>query len=169
MDCETSNEDLLEKIIHYILDKYRTNSNREFFDCDINYIKLIIDIVNTTIDTMKSTFKTISKEELYNIFITKIKTIKDNYEIEEYEDEQEEIDDNKEVIKLLKEKYNSGNTNDFVKLADIKKTLKEYNIIIDKITIINILQKLFLESEYYDRKQIGEKRYRSIFVNIKTV
>lgn len=29
--CETSNDVLLEKCIHYILDKYRINTKREFF------------------------------------------------------------------------------------------------------------------------------------------
>jgi prophage antirepressor-like protein len=32
LDFQTSNADLLEKCIHYILDRYRCNSNREFFD-----------------------------------------------------------------------------------------------------------------------------------------
>jgi len=44
LDFKTSNPDLLEKCAHYILDRYRCNSNREFFDCDINYIKTIVEI-----------------------------------------------------------------------------------------------------------------------------
>jgi len=52
---KTSNCDILEKLVHYILAKYRCNSNREFFECDINYIKNIIKICGNTIDILKST------------------------------------------------------------------------------------------------------------------
>ena len=79
LDFKTSNSDLLERIVHYLLDRYRCNSNREFFDCDIEYIKLIIKIVGDTIDTLKSTYQHISKEELIN----KLSYIKDppRYEV----------------------------------------------------------------------------------------
>jgi prophage antirepressor-like protein len=63
-DFKTSNSDLLEKNVHYILDRYRCNSNREFFDCDPEYIKRIITIVGSTIDTLKSCYKHISNDEL---------------------------------------------------------------------------------------------------------
>ena len=72
LDFSTSNADLLEKIIHYILDRYRCNSNREFFDCNINYIKTIVNIIGTTIDTLKSTYQNISKEEILNKLQDKI-------------------------------------------------------------------------------------------------
>jgi prophage antirepressor-like protein len=64
LDFPTSNPDLLEKCVHYILDRYRCNSNREFFDCDVSYIKTIVDVCGTVIDTLKSTYQHISKEEL---------------------------------------------------------------------------------------------------------
>ena len=57
LDFETSNPDLLEKCVHYILDRYRCNSNREFFDCDVNYIKNIVEICGNVIDTLKSTYQ----------------------------------------------------------------------------------------------------------------
>ena len=63
-DFNTSNSDLLEKIVHYILDRYRCNSNREFFDCDPEYIKRIITVVGSTIDTLKSCYKHISNDDL---------------------------------------------------------------------------------------------------------
>ena len=44
LDFKTSNADLLEKSVHYILDRYRCNSNREFFDCDIDYIKIVVNV-----------------------------------------------------------------------------------------------------------------------------
>jgi prophage antirepressor-like protein len=64
LDFPTSNPDLLEKCAHYILDRYRCNSNREFFDCDLNYIKCIVEICGNVLDTLKSTYQHISKEEL---------------------------------------------------------------------------------------------------------
>ena len=65
LDFKTSNPDLLEKNVHYILDRYRCNSNREFFDCDINYIKTIVEICGNVIDTLKSTYQHISKDDLF--------------------------------------------------------------------------------------------------------
>ena len=66
LDFKTSNSDLLERVVHYVLDRYRCNSNREFFDCDIEYIKNIVTILGNMIDTLKSTYHNISKEELIN-------------------------------------------------------------------------------------------------------
>lgn len=81
MDCLTCNEDLLEKIVHFILDKYRC-SNREFFDCDVEYMKLVVEFVNNNLNTMKSSFDTISKEDLYKKYINNIEsTIKEKYNI----------------------------------------------------------------------------------------
>jgi prophage antirepressor-like protein len=65
LDFKTSNPDLLEKNVHYILDRYRCNSNREFFDCDINYIKTVVVICGNMLDTLKSTYQHISTEELF--------------------------------------------------------------------------------------------------------
>lgn len=64
LDFKTSNSDLLEKIVHYILDRYRCNSNREFFDCDIDYIRNVITVLGYTVDTLKSTYQHISKDDL---------------------------------------------------------------------------------------------------------
>ena len=64
LDFKTSNADLLEKAVHYILDRYRCNSNREFFDCDIDYIKRVVNIIGNTIDTLKSSYQNISQDEL---------------------------------------------------------------------------------------------------------
>ena len=64
LDFKTSNSDLLEKVVHYILDRYRCNSNREFFDCDIDYIKNVVTVLGYTIDTLKSTYQHISKDDL---------------------------------------------------------------------------------------------------------
>jgi len=79
LDFKTSNPDLLEKCAHYILDRYRCNSNREFFDCDINYTKTIVEICGNVIDTLKSTYQHISKDEL----VEKLKSNGIKIEIEE--------------------------------------------------------------------------------------
>lgn len=63
-DYPTSNDVLLESVVHFVLDRYRSNSNREHFRCDIEYMKLVIQTVGKMIDTLKSSFETISKEEL---------------------------------------------------------------------------------------------------------
>jgi phage anti-repressor protein len=62
----TSNPDLLERCVHYILDRYRCNSGREFFDCDFEYIKKIIEICGNTIDTLKSTYQNIFNSQSIN-------------------------------------------------------------------------------------------------------
>jgi phage anti-repressor protein len=64
LDFPTSNADLLEKCAHYILDRYRCNSNREFFDCDVNYINTVVIVCGTVIDTLKSSYQHISNDEL---------------------------------------------------------------------------------------------------------
>jgi prophage antirepressor-like protein len=79
LNFKTSNPDLLEKCAHYILDRYRCNSNREFFDCDINYIKTIVEICGNVINTLKSTYQHISKGEL----VEKLKNNGIEIEVEE--------------------------------------------------------------------------------------
>ena len=60
----TSNPALLESFVHFVLDRYRCNSNREHFRCDLEYMKTVIKLAGKMIDTLKSSFHTISKEEL---------------------------------------------------------------------------------------------------------
>ena len=62
-EYKTSNETLLENIVHYILDKYRVNSNREHFQCNLEYMQMIIEYVGKTIDTCKGTYDIITKDE----------------------------------------------------------------------------------------------------------
>ena len=111
LDFETSNPDLLEKCVHYILDRYRCNSNREFFDCDVNYIKTIVEICGNVIDTLKSTYQHISKEEL----VEKLKNNGLEIDIEEECDSNEQV--NNDFYKWLEE--NIGiNTGSILKLQD---------------------------------------------------
>jgi hypothetical protein len=60
----TYDDILLESIIHNILDKYRVNHNREHFNCNLDYIKLIIKISGNVLDILKSTFQNISEKEV---------------------------------------------------------------------------------------------------------
>ncbi|KAJ3088288.1 hypothetical protein HK102_009106 [Quaeritorhiza haematococci] len=60
----TSNPKLLEKNVHYILNRYRQEPKREFFDCDPDFIKMVISLVGETIDTLKSCYEHISTDAL---------------------------------------------------------------------------------------------------------
>jgi prophage antirepressor-like protein len=64
LDFECSNADLLEKCVHYILERYRCNNNREFFDCNVEYIIEIVNIVGSIIDSLKSMYEHISIEDM---------------------------------------------------------------------------------------------------------
>lgn len=63
-DYETNNEHLLEKVVHFILARYRVNPKREFFDCKVEYMKMVIRMCGTFLDTFKSTFENIEFEEI---------------------------------------------------------------------------------------------------------
>jgi hypothetical protein len=40
------------------------NSNREHFNCNVEYMKDIIDIIGKTLDVLKSTYEYISRDEI---------------------------------------------------------------------------------------------------------
>jgi hypothetical protein len=63
-EFKTSDAIMLEGIVHNILNRYRCNSNREFFECKVEYIKNVIEVAGNTLDTLKSTFENISKKEI---------------------------------------------------------------------------------------------------------
>lgn len=164
-DCETNNADLLERIVHDILSQYRCKSNREFFDCDLDYIKMIIEYTNTTFNTMKSTFQYISKEELHHIYTNNLENIKQKYYIESYK---ESTDENYKVFKLLRKHFCfSQDKKDFVKLKDIKLLLKENGF--TKLDFLNIVKDCFPDCEYYDRKHKGNEYHRRIFINLHRI
>ena len=56
---KTCNAKLLETNIHYILDRYRTNHNREHFRVNLDYAKTIINIVGKIINTCKRTWQSL--------------------------------------------------------------------------------------------------------------
>ena len=63
-EYHTCNSLLLEKTVHYILERYRCNSNREHFRCKLDYIKMIINLVGKVINTCKSSYQTITYNQL---------------------------------------------------------------------------------------------------------
>jgi len=63
-EYHTCNSLLLEKTVHYILERYRCNSNREHFRCKLDYIKMIINLVGKIINTCKSSYQTITYDQL---------------------------------------------------------------------------------------------------------
>ena len=63
-DRPTSNDYLLELIVHYVLDSYRCKSNGEHFTANLEYTKIVIDLAEVFLDTLKSTYEHITKEEL---------------------------------------------------------------------------------------------------------
>lgn len=100
-DYTTSNEVLLESVVHYVLDRYRTNPKREFFNCEYEHIKNVIVILGKTIDTLKSSFQFISNEELYNKLNL---NIIDNNIYEERKQELVFLQEEKELEELRKQK-----------------------------------------------------------------
>ena len=60
----TSDDHLLELIIHSILDQYRCKSNGEHFTANLDYMKMVIDMAEVFFDTLRSTYEYITKDEL---------------------------------------------------------------------------------------------------------
>ena len=166
---ETSNNKILESIIHYILQNYRCHSNREHFRCNINYIKLIINVSGIFLDTLKSTYEYITFNELLDKLYTKLK-----HELHINEDIKINIPNQ---IVLIEEKLNDtckSLTNENQLNTDINLTsnkitydtddicnwlLKNYtktNIATDIIKFEKIYE-LFIRSEYYNNLANIEK------------
>lgn len=110
LDFKTHNCDLLERCVHYVLKNYRCDSNREFFDCNIEYINLVVTIIGTVLDTLKSSYQTIDKNFLFDKLTEKLGiNLNDNLKnIEKELDENNErkeskiIEENQEEINFHK-------------------------------------------------------------------
>jgi len=59
----TSDDYLLELIVHSILDQYRCKSNGEHFTANLDYMIMVIDMAEIFFDTLRSTYEYITKEE----------------------------------------------------------------------------------------------------------
>ena len=129
----TSDDSLLEKIVHYILDSYRYKSNREYFAAKLDYIKFIIDIAEVFLDTLKSSYEYITKDEL----LQKINENLENQLIELNNQpikkinenlENQLIDSSNKPIKKLNKK-NIISINNESKILPITDNINEDNII----------------------------------------
>ena len=144
------NSSLLERIIHFLLDKYRIASNREWFNCSYNimknaieYAKLVVEseinfehinlIRNTTkfintINILKEIKEEEEKENPNLIVFTKLEYNKldiDNFEL--FLQEHIEYDDNSTITyMMLKDQYKiwskTANTSQLKKLINYCKT-----------------------------------------------
>jgi len=63
-EFKTSNSKLLEELVHYSLNKYRSHSGREHFFCNLDFIKMTVNVCGKFINTIGSIYQSISKEEL---------------------------------------------------------------------------------------------------------
>ena len=63
-EIHTNNSLKLETIVHDILHKY--HHSREYFRCDLEYIKIIVTLCRDFLHTMKSSHQVISEDELLN-------------------------------------------------------------------------------------------------------
>lgn len=78
------------------------------------------------------------------------------------------INDSKDVLyNIIRENFEIGSDTDFLKLKDIKQILKDNGIDKNIVSIKYIIQDIFPESEFYDRKMINYKPYKSVVSNIK--
>lgn len=111
LDFKTSNADLLERTVHYILERYRCNSNREFFDCDVDFIKTIVETIGKVVDTLKSCYQQITREEI----LAKLSENGININLETTKYEKKIMYENKEsntiVLEEESELYNWLNNN----------------------------------------------------------
>lgn len=156
LDFRTNNSHLLESAVHDILAKYRCNGNREFFNCDPEYIKLIVRIVGTTLDTLKSSYKHISSEllieHLQQNLDTVINTTRKNEANQKVYMRDDKAVDN--FQSWLDKNIESGGDDDGLKLKDI------CEIYSGKTSIHSSLSTMY-------RKEI-ENHIRSKYTDIKS-
>ena len=93
-EVKTSNCKLVEDLVHYTLHKYRFNSGREHFRCDIEYIKLVMNVCAKFVNTIGSISQGITKEEL-------IQHLGTNIPIQTILEEPKQISSQKKNIKKL--------------------------------------------------------------------
>jgi hypothetical protein len=63
---KTGNPQFLKTLVADILKRYRCNARRDFYECNLNYIKFIITTCGNFIDTLRSTYENITPNELYS-------------------------------------------------------------------------------------------------------
>ena len=159
----TSDSELLEKIIHNILDSYRYKSNREHFFCNLEYIKLIINITGCVLDTLRSTYEHITKDELLQKINDKLQNT--NFKSNEIIPSQLSINtikNNYDLVKLFlsNQCIITTNKSDQIKTSDLYNCYLNKNY--EKISIIKFIN--FMKSNNIET--INKKGYK-YFSNIK--
>ena len=97
----TSDDYILELVVHSILDQYRCKSNGEHFTGNLDYLKMVIDMSQVFFYTLKSTYEYISKDE----FLLKInENILNQSTIEPYELSIDTILESNNKLKKLNKK-----------------------------------------------------------------
>jgi P4 family phage/plasmid primase-like protien len=78
------------------------------------------------------------------------------------------LNDNKNVIKeLLLDNFEIGESKDFVKLKDIKETLKKNGIVEkDVITLKYLIEDTFEDVEFKERAKLNSKDFYNVFINL---
>ena len=90
-EFKTSNCNLLENLVHYALKRYQSNSGREHFHCNLDYIKLVINICGKFVNTIGSMYQNITHEQFtdkisYNIPIQNIQNIQNTQIIQKVQE-----------------------------------------------------------------------------------
>ena len=142
----TSNPALLESFVHFVLDRYRCNSNREHFRCDLEYMKTVIKLAGKMIDTLKSSFHTISKEELL-----------ERLEMDIYIEE--EIEEENEVENEESEFYNWCNENIIYKKNSILKLSDVCDLYLGKKVSSRVSTKYRKEIEKFIKEKYSNIDY----------
>jgi hypothetical protein len=74
------------------------------------------------------------------------------------------------IKKILLDNYEIGESKDFVKLKDIKETLKKNGIVEkDVITLKYLIEDTFEGVEFKDNTRVNNKGYRNIFIKLNSV
>lgn len=162
-DHWTSDSFVLERLVHGVLKKYRCRKNREFFDCDNDFMINVIKICGQFMDTMMSMCSTMSANDI--LFKLKEKGI--NMDKPPAEDMQVNDSKTDETASILCQNYEKGDKNDYVKMDDIKKVMKDNNIeVIDGAKIKMFAESLF-HCVYEDEAWIYGRKHEKVFVGLK--
>jgi hypothetical protein len=157
-EYKTGNEVLLETLVHYILSRYRVNSNREHFECDLDFMKMVIEYNGKMIDTCKSAFHTIPKDEFIH---TINKNVNMSFVTGNY-------NDNSRKLKALLEKhFEKGGKDDYIMLKEIKDIVKKNGIKIKADVLQKVLSFVFDGCKYVKDTYINANRKKNVFKYLK--
>ena len=153
-EYKTHNSNILEKIIHYILDDYRCHSNREHFRCKLDYLKMIIQITGNTVNTLKSTFDNITEKEiiqsLLGLHVKQEKKVTEPIEIKN----NKTIDD---FLKLIKQSHDSE---DYLTLEEAYYIYKHYHKKYEYIDVLLDKETFKIKVEEYIKTVLKRSVYK---------